>query len=266
MNKNTWLRWGISVGLVGIGLLSLILTLVYQINLGISWPLALILLGAAVFLFRASLKKKAPWTDLLSIPGAVVIVLGFIFLLNVLTGDWQSWAYAWLLILSGMGFGVILSNRQQRWPDVVTQIATGLVLAGVLFFVGFGAITRGLFFQVSTPLLLICAGLIFYSFTRKGHSLTSMLHGQLGKESSSSSSTTPFEKPTHYLAEPLTARELQVLALMDLGLSNTEIAERLTLAPSTVKTHINNLYSKLGVQSRIRAVRQGRDLGLIKSK
>jgi len=53
---------------------------------------------------------------------------------------------------------------------------------------------------------------------------------------------------------------------MDLGLSNTEIAERLTLAPSTVKTHINNLYSKLGVQSRIRAVRQGRELGLIKSQ
>lgn len=265
MNKSTWLRWGISVGLVGIGLLSLILTLVYQINLGISWPLVMILLGVVIFLFRASLKENAPWTDLLSIPGAVVMVLGFIFLLNVLTGDWQSWAYAWLLILSGMGYGMILSNRQRRWPEVVTQIAAGLVLAGVLFFVVFGAISGGLFFQVSVPLLLICAGLAFYAFTRKGCSLPSFLHGQL-VETSSSSSKSLSEKPAASLAESLTAREVQVLALMDLGLSNTEIAERLTLAPSTVKTHINNLYGKLGVQSRIRAVRQGRELGLIKSQ
>jgi DNA-binding CsgD family transcriptional regulator len=264
MKKETWLRWGISVGLVGIGLMSLVLTLVYKINLGISWPLALILLGVVIFLFRTSLKENAPWTNLLSIPGAVVMVLGFIFLLNVLTGDWQSWAYAWLLLLSAIGCGVILCNHQQRWPEGVTQIAAGLVLAGVLFFVVFGAISGGLFFQVSVPLLLICAGLAFYGFTRKGCSLTYLLHGLQGDESSSAARF-QIEKPVNALAEPLTAREVQVLELMDLGLSNTEIAERLTLAPSTVKTHINNLYSKLGVQSRIRAVRQGRDLGIIKS-
>jgi DNA-binding CsgD family transcriptional regulator len=264
MKQAPWLRWGISVGLVGMGLIALILTLVYGINFGISWPLALILLGAVIFTFRASLNTKSSWTDLLSIPGAVVMVLGFIFLLNVLTGDWQSWAYAWLLILSAIGFGMMLSNRQRRWPEVITQIAAGLVLVGVLFFVVFGAVTDGLFFQVSVPLLLICAGLAFYAFTKKGCSIADLLHGKQEDEPYLTSNSR-LEKPRTPLAEPLTAREVQVLSLMDLGLSNTEIAERLTLAPSTVKTHINNLYGKLGVQSRIRAVRQGRELGLIKS-
>ena len=63
--------------------------------------------------------------------------------------------------------------------------------------------------------------------------------------------------------EPLSARELDVLRLVSQGLSNPEIAARLVLAPSTVKTHINNIYSKLGVQTRLQAVQRARELGLL---
>jgi LuxR family transcriptional regulator, maltose regulon positive regulatory protein len=62
--------------------------------------------------------------------------------------------------------------------------------------------------------------------------------------------------------EPLSARELEVLQLVDQGLSNQEIAARLNIAASTVKTHINNIYSKLEVQTRTQAIRRARDLGL----
>jgi ATP/maltotriose-dependent transcriptional regulator MalT len=48
------------------------------------------------------------------------------------------------------------------------------------------------------------------------------------------------------LAEPLSERELEVLALIAAGASNREIAARLFVSISTVKTHINNLYRKLG--------------------
>jgi LuxR family maltose regulon positive regulatory protein len=65
------------------------------------------------------------------------------------------------------------------------------------------------------------------------------------------------------LVEPLSARELEVLRLIDRGLSNVEIAGRLTLAPSTVKTHINNLYGKLNVQTRVQALNRARELGLL---
>lgn len=52
----------------------------------------------------------------------------------------------------------------------------------------------------------------------------------------------------------LTEREHEVLALMIEGLSNTQIAGRLTVSPSTIKSHVSNILSKLGVASRTEAV------------
>ncbi|MGB8212132.1 MAG: response regulator transcription factor [Anaerolineales bacterium] len=52
----------------------------------------------------------------------------------------------------------------------------------------------------------------------------------------------------------LTERELEVLSLMVDGLNNTQIAARLTVSPSTVKSHVSNILTKLGVASRTEAV------------
>jgi NarL family two-component system response regulator LiaR len=52
----------------------------------------------------------------------------------------------------------------------------------------------------------------------------------------------------------LTERELEVLSLMVEGLNNTQIAARLTVSPSTVKSHVSSILSKLGVASRTEAV------------
>ena len=65
------------------------------------------------------------------------------------------------------------------------------------------------------------------------------------------------------LSEPLSERELEVLALVASGKSNVEIASSLFVSLSTVKTHINNLYRKLGVRSRTQAIARVRDLDLI---
>jgi NarL family two-component system response regulator LiaR len=52
----------------------------------------------------------------------------------------------------------------------------------------------------------------------------------------------------------LTEREREVLALMVEGLNNTQIAGRLVVSPSTIKSHVSNILSKLGVVSRTEAV------------
>jgi LuxR family maltose regulon positive regulatory protein len=65
------------------------------------------------------------------------------------------------------------------------------------------------------------------------------------------------------LAEPLSGRELEVLALVARGLTNLEIAARLYLSLHTVKAHARSIYAKLGVSSRTQAVATGRALGYL---
>lgn len=64
------------------------------------------------------------------------------------------------------------------------------------------------------------------------------------------------------LIEPLSARELEVLGLLCEGLSNQEIAARLVLSVGTVKTHIHNIFGKLGVSNRPQAIALAGRLGL----
>jgi len=59
----------------------------------------------------------------------------------------------------------------------------------------------------------------------------------------------------------LSARERQVLALMADGLSNADIAERLSISEKTVRNHASNLFDKLGVWSRAQAIVFAHDRG-----
>lgn len=65
------------------------------------------------------------------------------------------------------------------------------------------------------------------------------------------------------MPEPLSERELAVLRLIAEGLSNQEIADRMVVALSTVKTHINNIYGKLDVASRTQALARAREFKLL---
>jgi len=68
------------------------------------------------------------------------------------------------------------------------------------------------------------------------------------------------------LPEPLSVREQEVLDLLARGASNQEIAEALVITLDTVKRHVSNILSKLGVSNRTQAVAQARAFRIIREK
>jgi LuxR family maltose regulon positive regulatory protein len=71
--------------------------------------------------------------------------------------------------------------------------------------------------------------------------------------------------PDPLIVEPLTRREREILKLLAQDLSNQEIAQALVISPLTVKRHASNIYAKLGVSGRMKAVAKAKTLGLLPS-
>jgi ATP/maltotriose-dependent transcriptional regulator MalT len=65
------------------------------------------------------------------------------------------------------------------------------------------------------------------------------------------------------IAEPLTEREREVLALLASGRTNAEAARDLFVSVGTIKSHTGNIYRKLGAKNRAQAISRARDLGLL---
>ena len=84
-----------------------------------------------------------------------------------------------------------------------------------------------------------------------------------GRRTESEISSFVVRPPSSSLIEPLTPRELEVLALLTRHLTNKEIAEELVVSPSTVKTHTLNIYRKLEVNGRKQAVARARELEIL---
>ena len=84
---------------------------------------------------------------------------------------------------------------------------------------------------------------------------TAQEKASLTKDSSADS-----EQP---LVEPLSERELEVLHLISLGMTNQEIAQQLFVSQGTVKAHTGSIYRKLDVTNRTEAAARARQLGIL---
>ena len=74
----------------------------------------------------------------------------------------------------------------------------------------------------------------------------------------------PFEADNSQLAKlGISKREFEILQLIDEGLSNQQIAQKLFLSESTVKKHISNLFFKMDVERRTEAIRKAKGLKIL---
>ena len=101
------------------------------------------------------------------------------------------------------------------------------------------------------------------SANRLAMALSAVHEGLLVVDDSFSEAFLVRSEPAAQLAEPLTSRELQVLALLSEGLSNKAIASRLAVSESTAKFHVAAILGKLGVGSRAEAIVQAVRRGLV---
>jgi len=147
--------------LVAIGAIFLVLNLIPGVDMGKTWPVIFFFLATAFYLPAFLWQGARRGLGGLFIPGSILLVLGLIFVYDVLTGDWASWAYAWLLIPAGVGLGLTLGSAVGGWGRGPAQ--TGLWLMGVD--VGLFALIATIFggnpaIRTFGPLVIILAGVL----------------------------------------------------------------------------------------------------------
>lgn len=135
-----------------------------------SWPLfvlvpGLLLVGAAVW------EEKL---TVLALPGSVISAVGSILFLQNITGAFETWAYAWALLVAALGVGQVIRKAPTPSPG-----GTRLLRLGLILFAAFGAFFELFIFgdaltnpvlRFLGPLVLIGAGGLLLTQARDTHS------------------------------------------------------------------------------------------------
>jgi hypothetical protein len=159
----------VAVILITLGLIFLLLNLVPGWNAAISWPIIFFVLSIGFFLPAFMWPSMRNGLAALFIPGSVLAMLGLIFIYDVLTADWNSWAFSWLLIIAAVGFGLAIASSTGKWGRTVTLVGSWIMTISTFFFVIFAVIFGGEVLKMIAPFFFILIGiyLIFRSTSRK---------------------------------------------------------------------------------------------------
>lgn len=154
--------------LLGLGLIFLISEFL-QVNVWTYlWPLFIIAVGVAFLIAMLAGTKESSG---LAVPGSLFIGLGAVMFVQNLFGIWETWSYAWTLILVSLGVGIFVMGVRSEQPGArragVLMVAIGIVLfvvAGALFEIGFGILGWRQGGNLIWPLLLVLAGVALLVF------------------------------------------------------------------------------------------------------
>jgi DNA-binding CsgD family transcriptional regulator len=183
---------------------------------------------------------------------ALLVVAGAVAVLEFPVTDFDHGTHLLVVLTLVIGIALLLGPG-----PATTGFATGGSLAGMASIITVeGAFASPhAYVQLLTYLL---AGAAFIALA------STVARSRRGPTSGPASSPAPVAAAVGLdLAEPLTARELEVLRLAATGIPVEGIAERLFVSPNTVKTHLTHIYGKLGVRGRSDAIRAALHCGCL---
>jgi hypothetical protein len=157
---------GAVVGLVLIGLgLLFFVAQFFTVDLGhYLWPFFVIIPGLAFFAAMVLGGRKASG---LAVPGSIITTVGLLLFYQNISDHWESWAYAWALIPTAVGIGLVIHGTFGDRPSVRAS-GRRLALVGIVLFLVFGAFFEAVLNisgiwalgQWLWPILLILVGLL----------------------------------------------------------------------------------------------------------
>jgi hypothetical protein len=95
----------------------------------------------------------------LYITGAIFITLGGIFLFNALYGNWQIWAYAWILIPASVGLGLFLGALIGNWDKGVSRTGIWMMVISATLFAFMAALFGNNLVRIVGAGFLVAIGL-----------------------------------------------------------------------------------------------------------
>ena len=153
-SKKSTFAWGII--LIHFGAFLLANQLIPELKTLFDWPWIIIGVGL-VFILIAIVTR----TGGLEIPGCIVGGIGSILYYQNLTGNWETWSFAWSLIPGFVGIGVALATliSPKENPDGFSASSILIAISLILFFIFGGATFFGLDSFVLWPVIIIALGL-----------------------------------------------------------------------------------------------------------
>ena len=106
------------------------------------WPFFVILTGAAFFV---GMRAGGPRLSGLAIPGSIVSMVGLILLVQNTFHQWQTWSYAWALIIVSVGIGLLM-HASYSGSEGPRRAGRYLIRLGLILFLAFGVFFELLFF------------------------------------------------------------------------------------------------------------------------
>ena len=149
----------IGLGLVGLGLFFLIGT-IWGGVMNLMWPMFVLGPGLLLFYLVRALGKKAA---LLSVPATMVSTVGLLLFYQNFTNHWESWAYAWALVMpTALGIGISIygdlkkNDKTIERGEKLAKLGLGIFAVGAVFFellLNLGG------FAIPLAVLLVIAGI-----------------------------------------------------------------------------------------------------------